>query len=430
MCTSSDGFEPRLVRSSVLGLRRGRASLGLIGAALLTACGSGPVVGLIEGGDDRGGDDEGTQPVSGRTVNFFVDASRGFDPWTSSPSMEEQAWMREHYSRMLTYSSYFDSRLSWYPTAWVYKDAYAIYDSEFIAQNPDWVLRDAVGDPLYIPYGCAGGTCPQFAADFGNPEFQQWWIDDLTGTLAEGYLGVWIDDVNMLWRVGDGNGDTERPIDPRTGVEMTIDDWRRYMVEFMEAVRAAFPDHEIAHNLIWYADSDDPWVRRQIQAADYVNLERGATDSGIRGGDGRYGYETFLSLIDLVHAWGKSVVLDDDDSDTLSEWTYELATYLLVKAADDMLGADRDRSRINPDSFWQGYDIDFGEAVGSRYLDNGLFRRDYECGVVVLNQPDQPALTLDLGETFLVVGSAGQRVSSVTLDQYRAAVLLREGCTP
>ncbi|MDX1645742.1 MAG: putative glycoside hydrolase [Longimicrobiales bacterium] len=374
-------------------------------------------------------DDDGVTQ-SGRTVNFFVRASSGFDEWTSSPTLEEQEWMREHYFRMLTYSPYFDSRLSWYPTAWVYKDAYAIYDSEFITQHPDWVLRDAAGDPLYIPYGCSGGTCPQYAADFGNPEFRQWWIDDLAATLAEGYLGVFVDDVNMLWRVGDGNGDSVRPVDPRTGTEMTFDDWRRYMAEFMEAIRDAFPDHEIVHNLIWYADSENPYVRRQIQAADFANLERGATDSGIRGGDGKYGYETFLSFIDLVQGWGGAVVLADDDSDTLSEWVYELATYLLIKSGDDMIGADGDRSRMNPDNFWEGYDIAFGEPLGDRYVADGLFRRDYRCGTVVLNQPDQVTRTVDLGETLLLVGGEGARVSSVTLDEYRAAVLLRENCTP
>jgi hypothetical protein len=379
--------------------------------------------------NDSGGTNGGSSAQ--RTVKFFVDASSGFDEWTRSPTPEQQEWMREHYFRMLTYSSYFDSRLSWYPTAWVYKDAYAVYgDSEILTQHPDWVLKDAAGNRLYIPYGCSGGSCPQFAADFGNPQYRQWWINRLESTMAEGYLGVWVDDVNMLWRVGDGNGDSVTPIDPRTGTPMTLDDWRRYMAEFMEEIREAFPEKEIVHNAIWYADSDDPYVQRQMRAADFINLERGATDRGIRGGGGRYGYETFLAYIDQVHAMGNFIVLDDDDSDTDAEWVYELATYLLVKSGDDMIGADEIRTRINPENFWEGYEIEMGDPLGGRYQTDGLFRRDYQCGTVVLNQPEEPTRTLDLGESFLVVGGGGASVSTVTLDGYRAVVLIRENCTP
>src|SRR5262245_5465456 len=59
-------------------------------------------------------------------VRYFNKAGSGFDPYSSHPSTTDQAWMRDHYARMQTYSPYFDQRLSWYPNAWVYKDSYAI----------------------------------------------------------------------------------------------------------------------------------------------------------------------------------------------------------------------------------------------------------------------------------------------------------------
>ncbi|MDH3424249.1 MAG: putative glycoside hydrolase, partial [Gemmatimonadota bacterium] len=337
-------------------------------------------------------------PQTDGSVKFFVDASTSFDDWTRSPTPEQRAWMREHYFRMQTYSSYFGPRVEWYPNAWVYKDSYAIYpDSEVRRTRPEWILRDADGNELYIPFGCSGGTCPQFAADIGNPEFRGWWIDALRETLADGYLGVWVDDVNMAWRVSDGDGERATPVDPRTGAGMTLSDWRRYFAEFMEEIRAEFPDIEIAHNVIWYAQpADDPFIQRQLRAADFINLERGATDSGIRGGGGTYGYETLLGFIDRAHEMGNHVILDDDDSTTDTEWMYELATYFLVKAGDDMIGADADRSRMNPNSFWEGYEIDLGDALGGRYEIGGLLRRDYRCGVVLLNQPDRRTRTVDL----------------------------------
>jgi hypothetical protein len=105
-------------------------------------------------------------------VRLFVANHSDFDEWTSNPTDQQQQFIRDHYYRMETYSPYFDSRLSWYPNAWEYVDAYAIYRSSEIAQNhPEWILKDAEGRYLYIPYGCAGGTCPQYAADIGNPDF-------------------------------------------------------------------------------------------------------------------------------------------------------------------------------------------------------------------------------------------------------------------
>lgn len=365
-------------------------------------------------------------------VKFFVDASTSFDDWTRSPTTEEQAWMREHYHRMQTYSSYFGPRLAWYPNAWVYKDSYAIYpDSEVRSANSEWILRDADGNELYIPFGCSGGTCPQFAADVGNPQFRRWWIDQLRETLADGYRGVWVDDVNMAWRVSNGDGDYVNPVDPRTGTGMTLANWRRYFAEFMEEIRAAFPTIEIAHNVIWYAQpTDDPFIQRQLRSADFINLERGATDSGIRGGDGTYGYETFLGFIDRMHAMGRHVILDDDDSTTDAEWMYELATYFLMKAGDDMIGADGDRSRMNPHNFWEGYTVHLGDSRGERHEVDGLFRRDYRCGVVLLNQPDRPTRSLELPRSYLLLGSGGLRVSSVTLSESRGAILVREDCEP
>ena len=76
---------------------------------------------------------------------------------------------------MRAYAPYFDSRLSWSSKAWVYQSAYAIYPggARRRAQHPEWILRDAAGNKLYIPFGCSGGTCPQYAGDIGNPAFRQ-----------------------------------------------------------------------------------------------------------------------------------------------------------------------------------------------------------------------------------------------------------------
>ena len=82
------------------------------------------------------------------------------------------------------------------------------------------------------------------------------------------------------------------------------------MAEFTEQIQAALPGKEIVHNAIWFADDDDPSVRRELDAATHVELERGVNDAGIRGGGGQWGYETFMKRIDRLHGRGKGVIFD------------------------------------------------------------------------------------------------------------------------
>jgi hypothetical protein len=100
-----------------------------------------------------------------------------------------------------------------------------------------------------------------------------------------------------------------------------------------------------------------------------------------------------------------------------------LAVYFLINNGGDMLSADGDRDRMNPDNFWPGYLTNIGDAVGNRYKVGGVFRRDFTCGVVVVNQPEQPARTVDLGE--LMQDLDGNLVDSVTLGESEGEVLVR-----
>jgi len=358
-------------------------------------------------------------------VRFYNVADSDFDIYSKEPDDGAKAWMRANYFRMQTYSPYFDSRLAWFPDAWAYKDSYAIKpDWPEFAEHPEWVLRDARGRMLYIPWGCAEGACPQYAGDFGNPGFRAHWIGRAKRLIDKGYRGLWIDDVNLAWRVGDGDGRHVTPIDPRTGKPMTLDDWRRYFAEFMEEIRRALPDAEIAHNAIWYAGpTDDPYIRRQIDAADYFNLERGATDKGLRGGEGKYGLETFFGFVDFVQSRGRSVIMMDYGK-TLVEREYGLAAWFLISAGRDMMSSSR-LHWTAPDSFWPGYQLSLGEAEGPRYTWRGLLRRDFDCGVVLLNQPGarRAHATLPPG----LSNWSGSSVSSITLGASQAAILTR-GC--
>jgi hypothetical protein len=360
-------------------------------------------------------------PSPGRVLFVKVANSR-FDRYTEQPSVGTQVWMRMKYWRLVGYSPYFDSRLSWFPNAWVYKDLYAIYtDGALAAEHPEWILRDATGAKLYIPYACSGGTCTQYAGDVGDAGFRAHWIADARATLAAGYRGLYVDDVNLLMaRVGDGTGRPVVPLDGRTGAPMTEADWRRYMAEFCEAIRAAFPTAEIVHNVIWYAPRDDPSVARELQSATLVNLERGVNDSGIRGGTGTYGFETFLSLVDWLHARDRNVIFDaGGKSDADRE--YGLAAYLLVSDGHDGIGNDPGGT---PDDWWSGYDVILGAPSKARYSWQNVIRRDFERGIVLVNQPGAASRALELDATYLDL--RGTERTRITLGAAEGAVLLRK----
>ena len=340
------------------------------------------------------------------SAHFAKAAEASFDVFTSSPTDAQKTWMRAHYDRMRAYAPYFDSRLSWFPNAWAYQDAYAIYRTSAVAaEHPEWILKDGSGNKLYIPFGCSNGTCPQYAGDFGNPAFRDWWIRNAATTMAKGYRGLFVDDVNMEWRVGNGAGAFVAPRDPRTGTTMTETSWRRYMAEFTEQIRAALPDKEIVHNAIWFAgcgsapDScwSDPSIRRELLAADYIELERGVNDAGITGGGGRWGYETFMARIDWLHSQGKAVVFDSQ-ADSAAAREYGLASYFLVSTGRDLLGNDAGGT---PADWWNGYDVELGAPKGNRYAWSGLVRRDFERGFVLVNKPGgaHRAVELPAGST-------------------------------
>jgi putative glycosyl hydrolase-like family 15 (GHL15) protein len=354
-------------------------------------------------------------------VHFAQVANSSFDTFTQSPTQAQKDWMRAHYWRMLTYAPYFDSRLAWYPDAWVYKDLYAIYTgSTLAASHPEWILRDASGNKLYIPYGCSGGTCPQYAGDVGNPAFRANWVQEATATLSKGYRGLFVDDVNMLIsRIGNGSGTPVAPIDPRTGKTMTEADWRRYMAEMVEQIRTAFAGKEIVHNALWFAGTTDASVQRQLLAADVICLERGVNDSGIVGGSGTYGFDTFLGLVDWLHARGRAVYyLPGVSSNGPRE--YGLAAYFLTSAGSDSLGNDPGTGDT-PADWWPGYDTDLGAARGARSLWNGLLRRDFDGGMVLVNPPGATQRTVTLPATYTDITGASR--TSVTLGAAQGIVL-------
>jgi hypothetical protein len=368
-----------------------------------------------------------TEPGAG-DVKFFTPKS-GLDPWTSNPTDAQKQFMRDHYHRMLVDSPYFDSRLTWYDRAVEYTDAYAIKPAwPQYAQHPEWILTDFdTGRQVFIDWGCSGGTCPQYAADISNPAYRQWFLRRIQEKINLGYQGVFIDDVNLAFRFSNGTTSTSRIRDPNTNRLLTLTDWQRYFADFMELVRATYPDLEIVHNTIWYADQtafDDPFVSREIAAADWVMIEHGGNDGGLDAG-GAYGYRTLLAFIDRVHAQGTNVIVNDDAGSTMTQAEHNLATYLLVTEGNDMVGSEM-LGIVNPDNFWAGFQLDLGDALGARYDWGGFIRRDFDGGIVVTREPDSGKATFTVPAGYTRIDGT-PAPATITLAPQTSVVLLAAG---
>jgi hypothetical protein len=355
------------------------------------------------------------------TPKFVLRMGPEFNHFVESPTPAFVSWMNANLWRTEVFSPYFDNKTSWYQHGLVYRDLYAIYTgSHEAAEHPEWILRNAAGEPMYIPYGCSGTTCPQYAADVGDPSFRHAWIAEAKAELEKGYAGLWIDDVNLEFRVGNGAGVQTPPIDPRTGQAMTETAWREYVDTFLEEIRLALPETELLENSIWFAGGAERWknplVQRQIATADYINLERGVNDEGLTGGTGAWSLKTFLSFVDYVHAAGKGVILDGD-SNTATGREYSLAAYYLISSGNDGIG----NGAMTPENWWPAYNEDLGTPEGGRGEWEGLLRRDYTDGIALVNEPGAPTRTVTLPAP--MYDTEGTIVTSVTLGAAGGAVL-------
>ncbi|MDP9055009.1 MAG: NPCBM/NEW2 domain-containing protein [Acidobacteriota bacterium] len=358
-------------------------------------------------------------------VNFMEYAQSNFDSFTSSPNSARQQWMQQNFARMAVWSPYFDSRTSWYPNAYVYQDLYGIFPGSWVTSaHPEWILHDQWGNWLYIPFNCGGGSCPMLAGDVANPAFRSWWIGNTQNVMNGGnYKNIFIDDVNMEFRVSDGWANQVAPIDSTTGQTMSYGAWRSYIATFTQQIRAALPWAQIMENTIWFANASgnqdsDSSIQTQIGTASQLNLERGiASDPGLTGGTGFWSVYNYFAFIDRVHAKGVGVNFQEY-SLTPDQQQYGLASYFLISGGDDSLGDQT----ATPTNWWSGYNVNLGTPNGPRSYNNGVFQRSFSGGMVLLGEPGLSNRTIQLPGTFQKLD--GSSVSSVSLGGSQGIILL------
>ena len=158
----------------------------------------------------------------------------------------------------------------------------------------------------------------------------------------------------------------------------------------------------------------------QMRAASVVALERGVNDAGLTGGKGFFGVRNFLNYVSFIHKLKRPVIFIEEAANPDAR-NYGLAGYLLINNGRDFLSSD---PFGEPDKFWPGYKASLGKAKGGRYRWKGLIRRNFERGIVLLNEPQAPSRTVALGGNYRQAGASAQQ-SSITLGAASGAVLVR-----
>jgi hypothetical protein len=360
-------------------------------------------------------------PAAAGKVRFVKNANRSFDRYTLAPSLSTRAFFQSKYSLMLVNTPYFDSRLRWYKRGWVYLDLYGIPARSSVARrHPGWILRGKRNRKLFIPFACRSGRCDQYAGDPTNPAFRRWWIRNAKKVMKKGYRGLYLDNVNLIRRVALSNNKEVVPRSLRSKRRISNALWRRTIARFTRQIRRAMPRARIAHNVIWFAPgAKGKWGRMQTRSANVITLERGVNDAGLTGGTFTFGLRTFLRYSDWVHRRKASVMFLETVA-TPGRRDYGLAGYFMVNNGRDTYGTV---AQSDPSNWWPGFEVNLGAPKGKRYLWKGLLRRDFQRGMVLMNEPGGPARSAALPRT-LETADRSRQMSSVALSPGDGAVLV------
>ncbi len=97
---------------------------------------------------------------------------------------------------------------------------------------------------------------------------------------------------------------------------------------------------------------------------------------------------------------------------------YGTVGYYLISNGIDAFGNEDAR----PDNWSVSYDQNLGAATGARYTWNGLLRRDFANGIVLLSPPGSPSSWYTLPKTYHDV--CGTTHTGVNLSAGQAIILL------
>lgn len=315
--------------------------------------------------------------------------SADFNSFSASSDTSVQQSVSSLFQRLLVYSPGFDSKLSWYNRGWLYTSLYGIPVSEVGPHNEGFILKDSSGGRLYIDSGV-------YAANVLDSNFRSYWIKEVRSSMQKGYKGIFINDVNLNFKVADSSG--AAAVAFHNGVEISLQQWQYGVAIFSEEINQGFPGAEIVHSSVWSADSAADFASdaqtRVINSARLQYIAGGIREAGITAGTtGLMTISQHKKYIDRVHALGKSVVLAGVPP-LAADREFSLAYYYLFSNGADFIADES----VTPGNVWAGYNIDLGTPSGPAVRDNGLWSRSFSKGAVFLSETGTPSIIVGGGQ--------------------------------
>jgi hypothetical protein len=301
------------------------------------------------------------------------------------------------------------------PAPYIHNDTWSS-DWSTVTAHEDWFMHAPDGSRLSSP------TWGWDLHDITNPGFQQYWINSVLADMqATGAVGVFADSFDA----GDG-GWWFSQSDPRFAGTNAANpaawpnglDWDMQLNNWMSTIEAAFQNAPNKPVLIPNAGNlTTGWVTENWSLADGAFLEGfGEWGGGYLKGlpsDWTLSMNRALQLSDA----GKILIMEPTLQDTPDSATgqlereFLLGTYFLLQGDHTYLNMMTNDSGSHA-WYYPEYQLNLGAPVTplasdvSQYLWNGVYRRDFQNGMVLVN-PTDTTVTLTLPGTYQQVQGTG-----------------------
>jgi Hypothetical glycosyl hydrolase family 15 len=280
------------------------------------------------------------------------------------------------------------------------------------AHHPDWFLRDRNGNQLLFEGYPAGHVM-----DVGNRLYQDEGAARVIRVAkAGGFDGVFLDDANasLRWIIPRGAASVAYPTTQR---------WQSAVYSFLSNVGPQL--HRAG--LLAVANIGGSTITPGLWQKWNGPIDGAMEESFTNGGVGPDSIANGEWTPKLNHAlWSErndKISLDHAVTATRAGARYALATMLLVARGANLFSASAGYSR---EVWWPEYATanSLGRPLGGyRVLRDGVYRRDFTNGVVLVNPGTRPAIRVRLGATYS--GSGLHKVTAVSLGRTSGVVLAK-----
>jgi putative glycosyl hydrolase-like family 15 (GHL15) protein len=281
------------------------------------------------------------------------------------------------------------------------------------AHHPNWFLRDRNGKPLvFKDYPTSR------VMDVGNPLYQDAGAARVIRLAkSDGFDGVFLDDANasLRWVIAGGSA--------ACATYPTTAKWQSAAYSFLANVGPQLH----GAGLLAVANIGGSTITSGLWKKWNGPIDGAMEESFTNGGTGPDSMANGQWPAKLSHAlWSEEngkISLDHAVTGTRRGARYALATMLLVAGGENLFSASLGYSR---EVWWPEYHTanSLGRPLGAyRVLRNGVFRRDFTNGVVLVNPSVRRASSVRLGGRYS--GSGLRRVGAVSLARTSGVVLAR-----